>query len=139
MISTQLSLIVAFLFLTLGVSAQKGQVWPTESRQEFDVDSDGNITKEYETTTYYSYYLFVNNNEFIHCTNGITSLYKIINRTESQDYTDYNVVSEVGNSYMMRFSESEKYIVISAVDKGYSIYIGCYTPYTTNVFNNLNR
>lgn len=137
--SKKLLLLAAFLMTGLISFAQKGQVWPTESRQEFDLDANGNITKEYESQVYYSYYLFINNNEFIHCTNGITSLYKIIKRNENRDYVDYTVVSEVGNQYAMRFAEKEQYIVITNLDQGYSIYIGCYKPYVTAVFDNINR
>lgn len=130
------SILLLFSALTF---AQKGQIWPTQTRQEFDINSSGEVTNSYDVTDYNSYYLFVNNNEFIHCTKDITSLYKIIKRTESSKHVDYTVVSEAGNTYYMRFSESEKYVIITNLEKGYSIYIGCHKPYKTKVFNNLNK
>ncbi len=130
---------IALIISGFVAMAQKGQVWPTQTRQDFDINSDGEITKQYDVQDYNSYYLFINNNEFIHCTNDITSLYKIIKRTENKDYIDYTVVSEVGNTYYMRFAQNEKYIVITNLEKGYSIYEACYTPYTTQVFSNINK
>lgn len=134
-----LSILTVLLLASLLSFSQKGQVWATETRQEFDIDSDGNITKEYKSNPYYSYYLFINNNEFIHCTNSITSLYKINSRTESKDFVDYVVVSEVGNTYHMRFSQKDSYVVITSLANKFSVYIGCYKPYNTKVFNNINR
>ncbi|WP_124636817.1 hypothetical protein [Taibaiella sp. KBW10] len=119
--------------------AQKGQIWPTQTRQEFDIDKEGNITKEYESTDYNSYYLFINNNEFIHCTGTITSLYKIVKRTEKKGAMEYTTVSEVGNTYKMTFNEAEKHIILTSIDRGYSIYLTCLKPYQTEVFDNINR
>lgn len=126
------------IFCTTGAFAQKGQIWPTETRQEFDLDENGKVTKEYEVMNYPTYYLFINNNEFIHCTGTITSLYKILKRTEGSGMVDYEVISEAGNQYVFRFSTAENYVVIST-NKGYSIYLACKPFYTTTVFDNLNR
>jgi hypothetical protein len=130
---------VTAIVLCSSAVAQKGQVWPTETRQEFDIDEKGKISKEYPSTNYYSYYLFINNNEFIHTTGTITSLYKILKRYDDNDkYTDYEVISEAGNVYNFRFAHTDKYIVISS-NKGYSIYHDCKAMYKTKVFDNLNR
>lgn len=119
--------------------AQKGQVWPTQTRQEFEMDKNGKISKEYEATNYSSYYLFINNNEFIHCTGTITSLYKIINRSNKNGTVEYTTVSEVGNTYTMIFNEKDSYIILTPADRSYSIYVACMKPYTTKVFDNINR
>lgn len=129
---------LTFILFTTGAFAQKGQVWPTETRQEFDIDNNGKISKEYAQVDYASYYLFINNNEFVHCTGTITSLYKILKRTERTGMMDYDVISEAGNQYTFRFSTQDNYIVISS-NKGYSIYMGCKPMYVTSVFDNLNR
>lgn len=123
----------------MGLWAQKGEVWPSSTRQEFELNSKGEITKEGAETIYKTYYLFINNNEFIHCTDGITSLYKILSRKEVQGGTEYKTISEAGNTYQMLFNKKEKYIVISAIDRNYSIFIGCLEPYQTKVFDNINR
>lgn len=127
------------LAASTGLWAQKGQVWPSETRQEFEIDENGKITKEYAATDYNSYYLFINNNEFIHCTGTITSLYKIMSRKQRDGGVEYSVVSEVGNNYQMFFHEKDKYIVLSSRDKGFSVYIECKSPYKTEVFDNINR
>lgn len=132
-------LFTTLLLSTLFSFAQKGDIWPTFSRQEFDISADGQILNEYQAQDYNSYYIFINNNEIIHCTSTITSLYKIINRNVAADYTDYTVVSEVGNQYVMRFNKKEKYVIITSVEKLFSVYIACYAPYNTKVFDNLNR
>lgn len=128
-------------FLTLALAftciisfAQKGQIWPTLTRQEFEFDAEGQITQEYEVQTYASYYLFINNNEFIHCTPTITSRYKIQSKEEGTDYIDYEVLSEVGNAYSFRFSKVDKYVAIYST-KGFGIYLSCESPYTTKVFD----
>lgn len=133
---TILSLVLLFL-CTTGIWAQKGQIWPTETRQEFEIDENGKITKEYSATSYNSYYLFVDNNEFVHCTGTITSLYKIKSRKYRDGGVEYTVVSEVGNEYQMFFHESDKYIVLTSRAKGYSVYVECKQPYKTEVFNNM--
>lgn len=133
-----LLLAIAFVCTALVSNAQKGQVWSTLTRQDFDFNEKGEITNEYEVTNYYSYYLFINNNEFIHCTSTITSLYKIIKRDEQAKFTDYTVVSEVGNVYTFRFAIEEMYIAIYS-DKGYGIYISVNQPYLTKVFDNINK
>ena len=132
-------LLTAALFLTVLVSyAQKGQIWPTLTRQDFEFNDEAEITQEYAVEDYFSYYLFINNNEFIHCTKTITSLYKIIKREESDKFTDYTVVSEVGNTYTFRFAADEMYIAIYS-DKGFGIYCSVAAPYETKVFDNLNK
>jgi hypothetical protein len=131
--------LMLLLAASTGLWAQKGQVWPSETRQEFEIDENGKITKEYAAGDYNSYYLFINNNEFIHCTGTITSLYKIVNRKQRDGGVEYSVVSEVGNNYQMFFHEKDKYIVLSSRDKGFSVYIECKAPYTTQVFDNINR
>lgn len=131
---THVLLTVTFAFTWIVSSAQKGQIWPTTSRQEFEFDGSGQITQEYEVQSYYSYYLFVSNDEFIHCTSTITSRYKIMSRQEDSNYVDYEVVSEVGNPYSFRFSMNDGYVAIYST-KGFGIYLECLTPYTTKVFN----
>lgn len=134
------NLILALLFCLSAVvtNAQKGQVWPTLTRQDFEFDENAEITKEYDVEDNFSYYLFIDNNEFIHCTNTITSLYKIMSRDEQEKYTDYTVVSEVGNMYTFRFSITDQYVAIYS-DKGYGIYYSVAAPYLTKVFDNLNK
>lgn len=135
----KLLFITALLVSSFNLFAQMGEVWPTYSRQDFTLNSNAEIIDESQTVEYFSYYLFINNNEFIHCTNNITSLYKIISRKSSPQFEDYTVVSEVGNTYMMRFAKKDKYIVTTSIDKGFSVYAACYEPYNTQVFNNINR
>lgn len=136
--SRKFILSIAFVFSAMISFAQKGEVWPTLTRQEFEFNSAREITQEGQVGTYYSYYLFINNNEFIHCTETITSLYKVISRDEKEDFTDYTVVSEVGNTYTFRFGYKENYVAIYS-DKGYGFYISTATPYATKVFDNINR
>ncbi len=131
-----LSLIFALTWVVS--SAQKGQIWPTSTRQEFEFDAEGNISQEYEVQNYNSYYLFINNNEFIHCTATITSLYKILKREEQEEYVDYEVISEAGNVYSFRFSINDQYVAIYS-SKGYGIYLACEAPYATGVFDNLSK
>ena len=132
-------LLAFFLLSGTGLWAQKGDIWPTETRQEFEVNGNGDITKEGVEEAYRSFYLFINNNEFIHCTAGITSLYKILNRKEVRGGVEYSTISEAGNKYTMFFHKKDAYIVIAVPDRGYSIYIGCLAPYETKVFDDLNR
>ena len=131
--------LMLLLACSTGIWAQKVQVWPSETRQEFEIDENGKITKEYAATDYNSYYMFINNNEYLHCTGTITSVYKIVSRKQRNGGTEYTVVSEVGNTYQVFFHEKDKYIVLSARHKGFSVYIECKTPYTTQVFDNINR
>lgn len=132
-------LLALALLAGTGLWAQKGEVWPSTTRQEFEVNSSGDITKEGTEEQYRSFYLFINNNEFIHCTDGITSLYKILSRKEARGGIEYSTISEAGNKYTMFFHKKDAYIVIAVPDRGYSIYIGCLAPYETGVFDNLNR
>lgn len=119
--------------------AQMGQIWPVETRQEFEVNSNYEITKTYDQTSVCQFFMFINNNEFIHVTDDITSLYKIIKREKTSDGDPmYTVVSEVGNTYTYLFRESVKQVFIYSA-KGYAISFGSIKPYTTSVFSNLNK
>ncbi len=136
--SKQLFFGLLFLCSSFYSFAQKGEVWSTISRQEFQMDDEGNLTNQYEVEDYATYYLFINNNEFLHCTPTVTSLYKILSRDAKQDFVDYKVISEADNIYTFRFNKKSKTIIIYS-QKGYGIIIGCAAPYATKVFDNLNN
>ena len=121
------------------VLAQMGQVWPVDSRQDFDVDDDFNITNEYEKKTVCQFFMFINDNEFIHVTDDITSLYKITDRDESVPGEPvYTVVSEAGNTYLYLFNET-KAEVLAYSTKGYAISFLCLSPYNTYVFPDIDH
>lgn len=126
------------LLLTIAGFSQSGDVWPIYSRQEFDMDENFEITQEYETTNSCGFFMFLNNNEFLHATDNLTSLYKILSREETETSTVYKVASEVGNIYTYSFSKTNKDVLIVS-EKGYGIYYKCLTPYTTKVFDNINK
>ncbi len=132
-------LLIFSLFFT-GISmAQMGQVWPVDKRQDFDVDQDLKITKTYDAEIVCQFFMFLNNNEFIHVTDGMTSLYKIISRDESvTDEPMYTVVSEAGNTYTYIFNKKTKQITCYSA-KGFAISFICITPHETKVFSNLNK
>lgn len=132
-----------FLLLSLFVStlslAQMGQVWPVDQRQDFDVDSDLKVSKTYDPVAVCQFFMFINNNEFIHVTDGMTSLYKIISRDESvPNEPMYTVVSEAGNTYTYIFNQATKQITCFSA-KGFAIAFICITPHDTKVFSNINR
>jgi hypothetical protein len=129
---------LAFALVVFQGMAQMGQVWPLATRQEFEYDKDFKITKEYESTSYCSFIMFINNNEFIHATDNITSLYKILSRTTDGTFNTYRVASEVGNIYTFSFDATKKDIMIFS-DKGYGIYYKTLAMYETKVFNNLSK
>lgn len=118
--------------------AQMGEVWPTLTRQEFDIDDEFNITKEYESKSYCSFFMFIDNNEFFHTTDGITSLYKILKRDEQPTKHTYTVASEVGNIYTYVFDKTNKEVLILS-SKGYGIYFKCLPYYETKVFENVDK
>lgn len=133
------SLIITGILFSTAAFSQSGEVWPIVSSQNFDLDENYQITKEYESKTMCSFFMFINNNEFLHATDNITSLYKIIKRTEDQTGAIvYTVASEVGNIYTYSFSKEKKDVIIFT-KKGYGIYYKCLTPYNTSVFENINK
>ncbi len=134
------ALLSILLFISVSVSfAQMGDIWPVTNRQEFEVNDDFEITKTYDQTSVCQFFMFLNNNEFIHVTDDITSLYKIIKREYSKENEPiYTVVSEAGNTYMYLFKKEAKQVFIYST-KGYAISFACITPYTTEVFKNLNK
>jgi len=128
------------LLLMLNLNAQKGEVWPVYSQQQYDVDEQVQITKEYEAKTTCSFFIFINNNEFIHVTDSITSLYKIVKRQKGKAGNDiYTVVSEAGNIYTMAFNKEAKDIVLLSKQKGFGWYYKCLSPYVTPVVENFNK
>lgn len=133
-------LLVIMSFLTATMSfAQMGQIWPVYSRQDFDLDKDNEISKTYDAKTVSQFFMFINNNEFIHVTDGITSLYKIIKREKSKDGDPiYTVVSEAGNTYLYMFQEGKKQVFVYS-STGFAINFACLDKYETKVFENLNK
>lgn len=133
---------VLFILLLLSVTAsyaQQGQIWPVYSRQDFDLDANNEITKTYDSQTVSQFFMFINNNEFIHVTDNITSLYKIIKREQSKDGDPiYTVVSEAGNTYLYLFQKGKKQVFTYST-KGFAISFMCLDSYETAVFSNLNR
>lgn len=131
--------LIATLLISTTVFSQVGEVWPIVSSQNFDLDENYQITKEHETKTMCSFFMFINNNEFLHATDNITSLYKIIKRSEDETGAMvYTVASEVGNVYTYSFSKDKKDVIIFT-KKGYGIYYKCLAPYNTKVFENINK
>jgi|GEM_PF-4147665 hypothetical protein len=131
--------VVLSLITCTSLFSQSGEVWPIVSSQNFDLDENYQITKEYDSKTMCSFFMFINNNEFLHATDNITSLYKIIKRSEDKTGAMvYTVASEVGNVYTYSFSKDKKDVIIFT-KKGYGIYYKCLTPYNTTVFDNINK
>lgn len=127
------------VFVANQLHSQMGDVWSIESKQEFNVDEDFTITEEYEEKIVCQFFMFVNNNEFIHVTDGITSLYKILTRDEENPLQPiYSVISEAENSYTYVFDQ-EKNEVIAYSTKGYAILFKCVDRHSTTVFENMNR
>ncbi len=114
--------------------AQMGQIWPVDSRQEFDVDADFNITEEYEKKVVCQFFMFISDNEFIHVTDNITSLYKITERDLSvPNQPVYSVTSEAGNTYLYLFNKEKAEVLVYST-KGYAISYLCLSPYDTAIF-----
>lgn len=119
--------------------SQIGQVWPIDERQDFDMNEKYEITKTYDATFVCQFFMFINNNEFIHCTDDITSLYKIISRDESKpDEPMYTVISESGNQYIYIFNKKTNEVTAYS-SKGFAIVFYSIDPYETTVFQNINR
>jgi hypothetical protein len=132
------SVLIALLSCLL-VRAQMGEVWPVDNRQEFDVNEKLEIIKTYEATVVCEFFMFLNNNEFIHVTDRMTSLYKIIKRDESiADEPMYTVVSEAANTYVYIFNKKTNQVTVYS-EKGYAISFLCLAKHDTKVFSNLNR
>lgn len=133
---------IVFVTLTFLISAwawaQKGEVWPIYSSQTFDLDENFKITKEYEAKSVAGYFMFLNNNEFFHVTDNMTSLYKIIKRETGETDQVYTVASEVGNVYTFSFDRTKKDIILFS-DKGFGNFYKVLEPYTTTVFDNINQ
>lgn len=135
-------LILAFAFGLLGffsASAQKGQIWSTLTRQNFESNENNEWTATGDAVNYYTYYIFISNNEIIHVTPDITSLYKINSRKSGEGFMDYEVISEVGNVYTFRMHETEKYVTIISTTANFGVYISTMEPYNTSVFDNMNK
>ncbi len=131
-------LVLLSLFATTWAWSQKGEVWPIYSSQTFDLDKDFQITKEYEVKNVAGYFMFLNNNEFFHVTDNITSLYKIIKRKEGETDVVYTAVSEAGNVYTFSFDKTKKDVILFS-EKGFGNYYKVLTPYVTTVFDNVNQ
>jgi hypothetical protein len=130
-------------FLILLVSSlswsQMGDVWPVDKRQDFDVDEEFQVINTYDEVVVCQFFMFINNNEFIHVTDNMTSLYKIISRDESvPDEPLYTVISEAGNQYTYIFNKTTQEVIAYST-KGFSIVFTCIAPHNTKVFANLNR
>lgn len=83
--------------------------------------------------------MFINNNDFIHVTDGLTSLYKIIKRDLSKpNQTLYTVVSEAGNIYTYIFNSDENKVYAHSA-KGFLIGWVCIKKHKTEVFENIDR
>ncbi|TAE50074.1 MAG: hypothetical protein EAZ89_12860 [Bacteroidetes bacterium] len=132
--------LLLFTLLLSGICAfaQMGQVWPTQTRQRFDIDENGETLQEYEVEDYPSYFLFINDKEFIHCTGDITSLYKITSAKEQDSYMSYEVLSEVGNEYVFNFDPVESQVVIVSAT-GFALFIQCLPMYETAVFETIGK
>lgn len=133
------------LIITLGILlpsimfSQMGQIWPCDTRQEFDVDADFNITQYYEEQVVCQFFMFIGNNEFIHVTDDITSLYKITARDETIAHQPiYTVTSEAGNDYIYMFDTEASEVYIYST-KGYGISFQCLDPYSTYVFPDIEK
>lgn len=119
--------------------AQMGDIWPVDSRQDFEVDADFQVTNEYEEQIVCQFFMFINNNEFIHVTDNMTSLYKITDRDLSvPDQPIYTVISEAGNTYLYLFDKAKKEVIAYST-KGYAISFLCLTPYSTYVFPDIDK
>lgn len=132
-----------FFFLCLFASqlgwSQMGQVWPVEQRQDFDMNDEFEVTKTYDVKSVCQFFMFINNNEFIHVTDNMTSLYKIIKRNDANPQEPvYTVISEAGNEYIYIFNK-ETNAVTAYSTKGFAIVFTCIAPHNTKVFGNLNR
>ncbi|CAG5076310.1 hypothetical protein [Parvicella tangerina] len=125
--------------ITLTSYSQMGEIWPVDSRQDFDVDAEFNITNEYEKKVVCQFFMFINDNEFIHVTDNVTSLYKITARDLSVPGEPvYTVISEAGNTYMYLFNKEKKEILAYST-KGFAISFLCLTPYNTYVFPDIDE
>lgn len=130
-------------FLLIGVFlfnptfGQKGQVWSTVQKFEFETDAEGNVFNETKPFAYHSYYQFITDEAFIHCTKDATRLYTIESKMMFDDYADYKVISPAGNAYFMRFSLKDKKIVIFSIDKKYGSTIQCSNIHETAAFDAL--
>lgn len=131
-------IVLIFICFSTHSYAQKGQVWYTNQKIEFETDDEGNITDSYDPYAYTSYYLFISNDAFIHCTDDITSIYEIVDREVKDGYTNYTVISEVGNEYMMSFSYVDKKIVLYSPARNFGSTINCKNVYKTEVFKNVS-
>jgi hypothetical protein len=128
-----------FMLSLNGLFAQMGEVWPVFSRQDFDVNDKIEITKTYDVSSVCQFFMFVNNNEFVHVTDNMTSLYKIIKRDESKAGEPlYTVVSEAGNTYSYIFNSNTK-TVYAYSTKGFLIEWKGLDHYNTEIFSNLNK
>lgn len=133
------ALFILTFFISSFSIAQMGEIWPVDSKQEHSVDANMKITKSYDPITVCQFFMFINNNEFIHVTDNVTSLYKIIKREYSADNDPiYTVVSEAGNTYTYLFSKKNKNVAAYST-QGYIITFACLTSHETKVFQNLNR
>lgn len=131
---------VLLFSLICGTSfSQMGDIWSVTSRQDYDVNENIEIIKTYEKQSVCQFFMFIDNNEFIHVTDNITSLYKIIKRDESKPNEPmYTVVSEAGNTYTYIFNKNTN-AVYAYSTKGFMIEWLTFAPYKTEVFGNINR
>ncbi len=132
-----LLLLVLLVSASMAAYAQKGQVWPTINRTDMQFDEAGELTYESDAKDYNSYFLFIDNNSFVHCTETITSLYKILERDEQENYTDFIVVSEAENQYTFRFSFDEYAVVILSKDQTFGVYMEAMEPYESRALKAL--
>ncbi len=134
----KLVFLLLLLISQLGWS-QMGDVWPVNQRQDFDVDEEYQVTKTYDAQSVCQFFMFINNNEFIHVTDDMTSLYKIISRDETNvAEPNYTVISEAGNQYLYIFNATSNQVTAYS-SKGFAIVFTCLTAHNTEVFGNLNR
>lgn len=127
------------LFFTTFSWAQMGQVWPVNTRQDFDMNEDFEVTKTYEKGDVSQYFMFIDDNKFIHVTGTITSLYKITKRDESTEKSPiYTVTSEAGNEYIYIFN-SDANEVHAFSKKGFAITFSCNAHHTTKVFEDISE
>lgn len=134
------TLLIVLGFLLPSISlAQMGDIWPVDSRQDFEVDENFQITNEYESKSVCQFFMFIDNNEFIHVTDDITSLYKITDRDLSvPDQPIYTVISEAGNTYLYLFDRQNNEVIAYST-KGYAVSFLCLAPYNTYVFTDIDK
>jgi hypothetical protein len=135
----RISMLTAALLASVLACAQTGQVWPTQTRQLFRPGENDELEADGEPEAYSTYFLFVSDDAFLHCTETITSLYQIRKRKQDGGTRSYEVVSEAGNEYVYYFDEDASFITIVAASQGFVLGISCAPMYETAVMEQLGQ